>query len=106
MNEGEVTHGYNEANINNAMNTISDQYSNFKTKSENWLSDVETAIKACWYGEDCDKFIQLLEEQVRNQNDALQTYFENVNNVLVSLKESWQKFQTNVANGMSVGGSN
>ncbi len=98
---GEVTHGYNAANIDHLKNQIDNHYNNFKNTSETALEDVKASINRCWFGEDCNKFINILDEKVTQQNENLKTFFTNVEEILEKLKQEWIKFQSDVSSSIT-----
>ena len=93
---GDVTIGFNEAQIDDAREAIRGDYADLVAKSAEFKEPVESAIEACWFGPDSVKFVTKLNEKIEAQNIALKEFFEAVAGdvgVLVNLKEEWVRFQ-------------
>lgn len=99
--EGNVTIGFNEAEIERAKEQVRNAYDNLLQKSEEYKEPVVEAINNCWFGPDSEKFIAKLNEKIEAQNTALKQFFDAVasdgeDGLLTALKNEWVKFQDSV----------
>lgn len=98
---GEVTIGFNSAEIANARQKITDSYNSLCTTLEESRVDMINSIKACWFGPDCDKYVATCGQKLDKQNESVKVLFNTIadeaTGLLTEIEKAWISFQDGVS---------